>query len=70
MDFIGHAMLYFLFAIQKLVVIGIAVTIASKELLVQPIAVPERVLVESQKSSASNVPQGETIDEIFGELKK
>ena len=61
---------YLLFAIQKLIVIGIAVALASRELLVRPIAVPERVLIENQKSRVSNVPVGETIDEIFGELKK
>ena len=64
------AVWYFLFAIQKVIVIGIAVALASRELLVRPIAVPQRVQIEAQKSVKSNVPAGETIDEIFGELKK
>ena len=64
------AVWYFLFAIQKLVVIAIAVALASRELLVRPIAVPERVKIEAQKSAVSSVPVGESIDEIFGEIKK
>jgi hypothetical protein len=36
---------------------------------VRPIAVPERVQIEMQKTKFSNVPVGESIDEIFGDLK-
>lgn len=69
-SFLNQALWYLLFAFQKLIVIGIAVALASRELLIRPIAVPERVQIEAQKSVASNVPVGESIDEIFGELKK
>ena len=48
----------------------IAIALASRELLVRPIAVPERVQIETQKPKSSAVPAGESIDEIFGELKK
>lgn len=68
--FIRVAVVYMLFAIQQIVVIGIAFALASRELLVRPIAVPERVKIESQKPKSNAVPKGESIDEIFGELKK
>ena len=61
--------LYLLFAVQKIVVIVIAIVVASRELLVKPIAVPERVQIEAQRPKPSLVPKGESIDEIFGELK-
>lgn len=69
-SFVNQVVWYLLFAIQKLIVIGIAVALASRELLIRPIAVPQRVQIETQKSSSSNVPVGESIVEIFGELKK
>ena len=69
-EFLRQSVWYFLFAIQKVIVIGIAFALASRELLLRPIAVPERVQIENQKPKSSAVPAGESIDEIFGELKK
>ena len=67
--FFNQAIWYLLFALLKILVIGIAFAVASRELLVRPIAVPERVQIENQKPISSNVAVGESIDEIFGELK-
>ncbi len=56
--------------LQAVVVIGFAFAFASRELLVAPIPVPERVKIDSLKLPTSNLPEGESINEIFGELKK
>ena len=69
-NFLRQGVWYLLFAFQKVIVIGIAFALASRELLLRPIAVPERVQIENQKPKSSAVPAGESIDEIFGELKK
>ena len=69
-DFLRFGVWYLLFAFQKIIVIGIAIALASRELLLRPIAVPERVQIETQKPKPSAVPKGESIDEIFGELEK
>jgi len=53
-----------------LIVIRIAIALASRELLLRPIAVSERVQIETRKPKSSTVPVGESIGEIFGELKK
>lgn len=60
----------FFFVIQALLVTIIAMVIASKELLCKPIAVPERVAIETEKKHPKqSLPPGESIDEIFGEVK-
>jgi len=57
------------FVFQALAVIVVAFVVASRELLVQPVETPERVQVEIQERTKKNqLPEGETIDEIFGEL--
>ena len=66
---VRQAIWVFAFFVQAVLVIGIAFAFASRELLVRPIAVPERVQIEMQKTKFSNVPVGESIDEIFGDLK-
>ena len=58
------------FFLQAIVVIVIAVALSSKELLVKPIEVPDRVKIEHNKNSQKRaLPKGESINEIFGELK-
>ncbi len=56
------------FLIPSGVLIMPAIVLASRELLQLPLAVPERVIIDQQKPVA-RLPAGESIDEIFGELK-
>ena len=62
--------LFVLFAVQMVAVILIATVVASRELLQRPIPVPSRVALELQIRKQSSLAQGESIDEIFGELKR
>jgi hypothetical protein len=56
-----------MFVLPMSLIIGIAVFKASKELLLNPVAVPDRVL-EDSKPVEPELPPGESIEEIFGEL--
>ena len=47
----------------------IATKIASRELLYRPVKTPERVVIETSVNKERTLPVGESIDEIFGELK-
>ena len=58
-----------IFAIQAVFVIGVALIVASRELQYRPIEVPTRVAIEMQKKQTSQLPAGESIEEIFGELR-
>ena len=59
-----------LFLAQAVVVIGIAMVIASRELLLRPIETPQRVAIDKEKKQErKSLPPGESIDEIFGEAR-
>ena len=58
---------FFMFAMAGLSVIVSAILIASRELLQRPIPVPQRVLIDKKKPERQ-VPAGESIEEIFGEI--
>lgn len=60
---------FYLLAIFAFCVVSAAVAIASRELRVQAVEVPQRVLLESKKRTKRTLPEGESISEIFGELK-
>lgn len=69
LTFLFSTLSYFLFFLQAFAVIAFAIALASKELLVKPIEVPERVRIEEEKPKERKLAVGESIDEIFGELK-
>jgi len=57
-----------MFALQAVMVILLAILVASRELLYRPIPVPERVAIELQAKQSNVLPEGESIEEIFGEI--
>ena len=61
--------LIILFMAQALIVTLIAFVVASRDLLQRPVEVPQRVAVELLQERPSTLAKGESIDEIFGELK-
>jgi ABC-type transport system involved in cytochrome c biogenesis permease component len=60
---------FFLFAMGGLAVIVSAMLVACRELLQRPIPVPQRVLIDKKKPEKRALPAGESIDEIFGEIR-
>lgn len=65
-----HAFWFALFAVQAFVVIAFAFMVASRELLHKRIAIPERVAIDIEsRKKIKTLPKGESIDEIFGELR-
>ncbi len=64
----GDSLIWFgLLAVPAAFVILLALLLASRDLLYHPIPVPERVLIDQQKPKLQ-LPAGETIEEIFGNL--
>jgi hypothetical protein len=66
--YFDYYFVFLIFVLQASFVILFAFRVSARDLLSQPIAVPERVKVELQKTPR-RLREGESIDEIFGELK-
>jgi hypothetical protein len=57
-----------MFTLQAVPVILIAVAVASRELLIDPTQTPNRVIAERAQQQKQELPPGESIEEIFGDL--